>query len=161
MSEQQPLPAVISSKSELLRVQRELKAISDVMQQEQIRTEGSPALPKVSSLLQSISEEVGKNLQEAKDREALQALLQQVQQSAPVIHISFASNPSSKFLAKLTSWFRQEVHPLVLLEVGLQPSIAAGCTIRTTNKYFDLSLRKHLVGKENILFERFQEVANG
>ena len=39
------------------------------------------------------------------------------------------------------AWFRAEAHPYVLLKVGLQPNIAAGCVIRTSNKYFDLSFR--------------------
>ena len=48
------------------------------------------------------------------------------------------------FVAKIVAWLRTEIHPLILLEIGLQPTIAAGCVIRTTNKYFDYSIGRHL-----------------
>jgi F0F1-type ATP synthase delta subunit len=30
---------------------------------------------------------------------------------------------------------------MVLVQIGLQPNLGAGCVVRTTNKYFDMSLR--------------------
>ena len=43
---------------------------------------------------------------------------------------------------KLLEWFRGNAHPNTLLHVGLQPELAAGCMIRTSNRYFDMSFRK-------------------
>jgi hypothetical protein len=56
-------------------------------------------------------------------------------------------------MAKLVGWFRANVHPHVLVQVGLQPNIAAGCVVRTTNKVFDLSLRNHFAQNQQVLIE--------
>ena len=49
------------------------------------------------------------------------------------------------------TWLRREIHPLVLMTVGLQPNIGAGCIVRTTNKYFDFSLRQDFANKRDLL----------
>ena len=70
------------------------------------------------------------------------------------MHISFSSEPTPIFLERLLSWIRREINPLVLLTIGLQPAIGAGCIVRTTNKYFDLSLRQTFIDKRKLLLEQ-------
>jgi F0F1-type ATP synthase delta subunit len=65
-------------------------------------------------------------------------------QKAPVMHMSFASEPSGAFMNKLIVWLRANMHPQMFVSVGLQPSIAAGCIVRTANRQFDFSLRQAL-----------------
>ena len=60
------------------------------------------------------------------------------------MHISFAAEPSVKALETILVWLRDNIHPKVLLQVGLQPAVAAGCVLRTPNKVFDMSLRAYL-----------------
>jgi F0F1-type ATP synthase delta subunit len=74
-----------------------------------------------------------------------------------VLHISFSADPSVSFLEKLMAWLRKEIHPLVLVTVGLQPSIGAGCIIRSTNKQFDLSLRQDFKKKQDMLRDKILE----
>jgi hypothetical protein len=38
-------------------------------------------------------------------------------------------------------------------QVGLQPTIAAGCVVRTSNKVFDMSLKEHLTEQEQYLMQ--------
>jgi hypothetical protein len=73
--------------------------------------------------------------------------------------MSFATDPSSAFTAKIVTWLRASIAPNVLLEVGLQPTIAAGCIVRTTNKIFDLSLRQHFADAESVLLEALEHEA--
>jgi F0F1-type ATP synthase delta subunit len=155
MSEQQKLPTTITSKADIARLLSEMTALEQTLQQQAIRKEKTET--QVSKQLQEVAANVSQKLDAEDGRKAIRDFLEQTKQSAPVVHISFASNPSSVFLEKITSWFRKEIHPLVLLQVGMQPSIAAGCTVRTTSKYFDLSLRSHLQGKNELLFERFKD----
>src|SRR5690606_10854194 len=75
---------------------------------------------------------------------------------APVIHISFPSEASPAFIAKILEWFRTEVHPHVVLHVGLQPELAAGCVVRTTNRMFDFSLRKRFEQSKKKLLESIE-----
>jgi F0F1-type ATP synthase delta subunit len=71
--------------------------------------------------------------------------------------MSFAIEPSSFMTQKIVSWFRKEVHPALMLHTGIQPTIAAGCVMRTSNKYFDFSLRQHLTASQGLLTKAIEE----
>jgi hypothetical protein len=87
----------------------------------------------------------------AEDRQRLQQFLVDIKERSPVIHVSFSADPSPLFAEKLVTWLRREIHPLLLLNIGLQPNIGAGCILRTTNKYFDFSLKQDFANKRNLL----------
>ena len=71
-----------------------------------------------------------------------------------MIHISFAADPSAAFTDKIVAWFRENIHPFVLIQVGLQPTIAAGCVVRTANHSFDFSLRQHFTKQRQLLIDK-------
>jgi F0F1-type ATP synthase delta subunit len=50
-------------------------------------------------------------------------------------------------------WLRKEIDPRIIIHVGLQPTIAAGIVLRTPNKQFDFSLRRHLYKNRDKLLE--------
>jgi hypothetical protein len=140
------VPSLIMTPTDVSRLSREITALDDYMGQEGLRHPGEPQgkLPKTSRLLDELAQTNSLNLLEQSTRQHLGAFLADVAANAPVVHISFASDPSSAFLQKIVIWFRDNVHPSVLVRVGLQPTIAAGCALQTTNQYFDLSLRRYL-----------------
>ena len=140
------VPSIIISPADVTRLRREVKAIDAYLAQEALRQPGQPQarLPRLSHVLDELTTVNTLNLLDKTTRDRLLAFLDQVATSAPVVHISFASDPSAAFLQKLVVWFRKNIHPSTLVRVGLQPTIAAGCVVRTTNKYFDLSLRQTL-----------------
>jgi hypothetical protein len=107
----------------------------------------------LSRLLDSVARENGYNLLEDKSRTELEGKLNDILGKAPLLHISFASEPSPRALEQILSWFRQNIHPQALLQVGLQPTIAAGCTLRTANKFFDMSMRDYLKQQEGYLVQ--------
>jgi F0F1-type ATP synthase delta subunit len=63
----------------------------------------------------------------------------------------------SAFISKIISWFRKEVNPQILLQVGVQPNITAGCVLRTPNKYFDLSLKQRMLQNKDSLAQKLNE----
>ncbi|HSW74955.1 MAG TPA: hypothetical protein VLG16_03735 [Candidatus Saccharimonadales bacterium] len=145
-SKQLHLPILVFGAVEVRRLQRELEALESSLQQEDIRkvkTSHQAVLPRVSRLLDALASENNCSLLKQPERQLLQNFLAQILASAPGIHMSFASDPSAAFMAKIVAWLRSNVHPNALLQIGLQPSIAAGCIVRTSNKVFDLSLRQH------------------
>jgi hypothetical protein len=93
------------------------------------------------------------------DRKQLHAFLTGVEHTAPTIHMSFASDPSSAFTAKVVMWLRSNIHPHTLLQVGLQPTIAAGTIVRTDNHVFDFSLRQRFAATEALLLQSFDTEA--
>lgn len=146
------LPNSIISKVDVGRLRRELNAIDDFVSQSKIRKAGQqPTLPRTSLNLEELAKSNNLNLLIDDNRKKLDSTLYNLYLHAPVIHMSFASDPTPSFLKKIISWLRSEIHPNILLQTGLQPSIAAGCIIQTNNKYFDLSLRKHFESKRDLI----------
>ncbi|HJP96447.1 MAG TPA: hypothetical protein VJ843_03670 [Candidatus Saccharimonadales bacterium] len=147
------LPTLIFGIVEVRRLRLELESLDEFLRGMAIRRETKFEMPRVSRMLEALGRENGKDLLKGNDRKALGDFLQEIDRSAPVIHMSFAADPSASFSAKIVGWLRANIDPLALLEVGLQPTIAAGCVVRTTNKVFDLSLRSQFSQNTELLLE--------
>lgn len=152
------LPASIVSRVDIIRLARELEAVTGTIQQQAL-AQKHEAVPPLSKVLGEIVEANKLSVSRKEDRERLAQFLKDLKTNAPSIHMSFATVPPSTFTAKLVDWLRNEIHPLLLLDIGLQPSIAAGCVIRTTNKYFDCSMRQHLLTNRPKLVEMMRSKA--
>lgn len=145
------LPTLIFGIVEVRRLRLELENLDEFLRGMAIKRETKFEMPRVSRMLEALARENQRHLLKGNDRKDLEEFLQEIDRSAPIIHMSFAADPSASFSAKIVSWLRTNVHPLALLEVGLQPTIAAGCIVRTTNKVFDLSLRNQFTHNANLL----------
>lgn len=147
------LPALVMTPSDVSRLIRELEVLDEYMRQQKLRESGQPTakLPKTTRMLDELAAENAVNLLDTGARSFLRAFLQELIAHAPIVHVSFAVDPSSAFLQKIVLWFRRNADTRTLVRVGLQPSIAAGCVVRTPNKYFDFSLRQHLQRQRYLL----------
>jgi hypothetical protein len=149
------LPVTVSSRSDVGRLLRDVEALDDFMHQTTIRSPGtSLKLPKSSRLLDELSSSNQLNMLRAEDRQRIKIFLTVVKAKAPVLHMSFSADPSPLFLERLMTYVRREIHPLALVHTGLQPTIGAGCILRTTNKYFDFSLRQRFLAQRELLLEK-------
>ena len=151
------LPVAIVGRVDLGRVQREIGQIHTALQAQALRSPTVVGLPKLSQLLDEFVQANKLNLLEISDRSNAVEFLEDIKNNSPRVHVSFSADPSAQFMAKITTWFRQNVHPTVLIAVGLQPGIGAGCVVRTPNKYFDLSLGKSLADNRELLIRRLRE----
>lgn len=152
------LPIAVSSPVDLGRVIRELDALDNALNQEELRThQSATSIPKMSELLNQTIELNKLDLLQSTHRKLLMQFLVSIRDRAPRMHMSFSADPSPQFTAKLTSWLRENVHPLVLITFGLQPSIGAGCVVRTTNKYFDFSLGASLMKNRELVMKSLRE----
>jgi hypothetical protein len=146
------LPPSLISRVDATRLGRELETMATALDQQVHR--GDKAEPvRLSQILEALAELNQLDLTTAQDRDRLAKFLKDLKKDAPTIHMSFAAEPPSLFTAKIINWLRDEVHPLMLLDIGLQPSIGAGCIIRTNSKYFDCSIRQHLIQNKLKLIE--------
>ncbi|MDB5166479.1 MAG: hypothetical protein JWM37_551 [Candidatus Saccharibacteria bacterium] len=151
------LPNSIVTATDLARMRLELERVNETMLQNRLREPKKTAgPPRVSQRLEQLFDLAGVKLTHEGDREQILKELNHLQKTAPKIKLSFATDPSDEFLAKIIGWFRQNIHPQVLMTVGLQPSIAAGFVMRTPSKYFDCSMRKHLNDHKGMLAEALQ-----
>lgn len=160
--EQKPdiaLPLSVITVSDARRLMQELESVDDFIVQTKIRTPGKQVqLPKTSKTLDDLSTQNNLNLLLEDDCKLAKNFLKTLLQTAPIIHISFASDPPAQFLAKILWWFRENISKVVLLEIGLQPTIAAGCVVRTANRVFDLSLRKRLQEYRSVLLDNLERL---
>ncbi len=146
------LPLLVVSPVDVGRLIREIETIDGVMDQAALRGETQdPKLPRTSLLMDKTIAMNKLNLAQPLDRQIMQEYLEYVKAKAPVLHISFSADPSTAFLEKFMAYLRREIDPLVLLTIGLQPNIGAGCIVRSTNKYFDFSLKQDFAAKRQLL----------
>lgn len=147
-----PLGAV--TRADVGRLAQEAESIDNFLQSAAVRQPGTAVqLPKTSNLFDELVNMNKINLLLPADRQLLMKFLEQLRMNAPTIHISFSSDPSPSFQVKLITWIRQQIDPNMLLRIGLQPSIGAGCMVRSTNKVFDFTLRQKFLDKKPALVE--------
>lgn len=148
------LPLGVVGKMDAGRLVREAEALENFLRQAEIRTPGTALqMPKTSRLMDELITQNGLNPLHAPDRLQIKQFLSDVYHKAPIMHMSFAVDPSPMFTRKLMAVLRQDIHPHVLVQIGMQPDIGAGCLIRTDSMYFDLSL-------QNRFAKRREELAN-
>ncbi len=149
------LPISVISRSDIGRLLREIDGLEAAMQRKSVQAD-QQLLP-ASRLLDDLGEQNKLNLLQAEDRKNLKLFLSGVRESAPVLHFSFSVDPSARFLNSLLIWLRREIHPQVLLQIGLEPTIGAGCVLRTTNRFFDFSLRSYFDSQRELLMNKLKE----
>lgn len=156
------LPNSVVSQVDVARLMRELGALGDFFISTQARQAGASVQPPRSSgALEQLASENKLNLLDGQHRQQLNDALNTLLGQAPLIHISFAAEPSPKALDRIVSWLRSNIHPQTLLQVGLQPTIVAGCVVRTPNRVLDLSMRAYLKQQEPYLVELIAGAARG
>lgn len=149
------LPVSVASPGDVGRLLMELEDINETLLQLGLRKGGDEVkMPKTGKLMDQTVEVNKLNLLRETDRVRLEHFLTDIKQRSPVLHISFSADPSPTFTDKLMTWLRKEIHPFVLITVGLQPTIGAGCIVRSTNKQFDFSLQQDFVKKRDLLISR-------
>lgn len=154
-AEQLLLPIGVVTRADVGRLMRETEAVDNFLTQSATRQPGTAVqLPKTSHLLDEMVAANKLNLLQTADREKLRDFLKIIRTKAPILHISFNSDPSPIFQQRLITWIRQQMHPYILLQIGLHPSIGAGCVVRTTNKFFDFSLRQKFSEQRMLLISK-------
>lgn len=147
------LPLGVSTKKDLMMLSRELSTFSNQVYQSIMHHEKPIKYPPISDNLRQFI--VLNQVDFKNSRKCQQAItsLGEIKKYAPIVHISFAQNPPIDVIQKITAWFRSQVDPNCLITIGLQPSIAAGIILKTTNKQFDFSIRQRLESKKEKLKE--------
>lgn len=151
------IPLSVMTKRDVARLVRELDELEDTLRQASLQKKPGSTTVSISQSLRETAHVNNIELKTVAARKQLREDLTNLKTTAPIMHISFAASPRADFLSKIAGWFRREVHPHALLEVGLQPSIAAGCVLRTNSKYFDFSLRRRMIDSKDLLAKSLRE----
>src|SRR3989338_10666155 len=116
------LPPEIVGKADINNLLREL----ELLESELIKLKGQASLSasqkntllKVTNELAQTAAGNSYDLKIANDRQKLTRILTDVRDQAPLLHISFAAEPSPKVTQTILSWLRGNVHRYVLLHIG-------------------------------------------
>jgi F0F1-type ATP synthase delta subunit len=156
------LPTGVVSQVDTARLIRELNSLEDFFTAANARHAGTPMTPpRLTRMLDALAKDNNCNLLDQAQRQKLVGQLDQVLKTAPLLQVSFATEPPPRILEQILVWLRSNIHPQTLLQVGLQPTIAAGCMLRTPNKVFDMSLRSHLREQESYLVKLIAGAVHG
>lgn len=155
------LPVGVVGPGDVRQLRRNLEQLEDTLQQMRLRTNAPVAkLPRASRALEEFAATNRLNLLLPDDRQRAAAFLGNVLAHAPVLHMSFAAEASRAFTTEIILWLRQNIAADVLLSVGLEPTLAAGCMLRTPVRQYDLSLRARFAAQTGLLAEKLHgEVA--
>lgn len=145
------LPTLVFGLVEVRRLQREIDDLDAFLRQMALRKNTKFEMPRVSRMLDALASENSCDLLKGTERAVLIEFLKSVEATSPSIHMSFAADPSAAFTARVVGWLRANIDPLILLQIGLQPTLAAGCVVRTNNKVFDMSLRQRFTDQRQLL----------
>lgn len=156
------LPLSVVTQADIARIVREINSLNDFFVSTKLRESGSPMQPaRLTRVLDQISKDNQINLLEEDQRNKLAENLEKIIEKAPLLHVSFATEPSAIAVEKILDWLRQNIHPYALVQVGLQPTIAAGIILRSGNKVFDLSLRENLKKQQSYLAKLIEGAVRG
>ena len=153
------LPVQITGRTDINRLLRELEQIEQASISSAAAKTQAPLAPSPSNMLTQVATANGYDLSRDDSRQQLAAALAKIHDHAPLLHISFASEPSPKVIETLLEWLRSNIHVYALLQVGLAPAIGAGCVLRTPNKIFDLSLGASLQKQKPYLVQLIKGAA--
>jgi len=156
------LPLSVVTQADIARIIREINSLNDFFVSTKLRESGSPMQPaRLTRVLDQISKDNQINLLEEDQRNKLAENLEKIMEKAPLLHVSFATEPSAIAVEKILDWLRKNIHPYALVQVGLQPTIAAGIILRSGNKVFDLSLRENLKKQQSYLAKLIEGAVRG
>lgn len=150
------LPPELTGQTDINRLLRELETLDGAMVGQQAGTQPS----KITNLLLETANANGYKLADPFHRQHITEQLTKIHDRAPLLHISFAAEPSPKVIQTVLAWLRANIHRYALLQIGLQPAIAAGCVLRTPNKIFDMSLGASLQKQKPFLLQLIQKALN-
>lgn len=149
------LPLGLASKHDLIGLQREVDQLLNEQLQARVSATSAGVRRNISTpslILGELLHLSGLQQTEA-DLAQVKLSLGALREHAPVVRLSFASEPSHEVVVKLAEWFRRQVDARIFLQIGVQPSIAGGVVVHTDKRRYDLSLRQELLSKNELFIK--------
>ena len=158
MSQAEPalvVPPTLVSRSDASRLVREVEILDDTIRAQMLRGHTAD-ISRVSQILADIAAANKLDLTNEGQRLQLKEAIRTLKSKSPVVHVIFAEEPRPEFMHQLVAWMRDTLHPATLIHVGLQPSIVAGCIVRTPSHIYDFSIQHILKSKKPMLVQALQ-----
>lgn len=142
------LPNSIGGKRDLILATRQVEQILSDRLQDEVRERFGAKKVGTNAGQQMLSELLELNgLKD--DTQSLKTLLQQmegIRQHASQVRIAFAQEPDQDLYKRVVKWFRDQIDPGALVQIGVQPAIGAGFILQTPARRYDFSLKTKILG---------------
>jgi hypothetical protein len=159
------LPIGVVSRTDLSRLVMEFERVDNELTDATARAKsGSKKRLDVQAMSANLNDFIESNgllIKTARERTRILKELRILKQKAPIIHMTFATVADPQSLERICGWLRSNIHPQVVVGVGLQPDLIAGVYLRTPNHVHDLSLRDKLKDKRGLLVNELKAVHHG
>ena len=150
------LPPNIANKRDIVQTLREIESIQEALLQHKVAKEQvqqDRSIPAIGERLDNLLK-VNDLKRDGESLKHLHEKLVRIREYAPRVRVSFASEPEAEVTEKVVGWFRKELGLPVLVNFGVQPSIAGGFILQTDTHRYDFSLREHILNS----VDKFREV---
>lgn len=158
------LPDGVLRRVDIARLVREAENIENSTVAAAVRTRVTKVQKRRSPLSDQLAEFLEVNSLEvstSRQRSKLVTELRKLKDTAPVVHLTFASVADIESIKKVVAWLRTQVHPQIVVDVGLQPDLIGGVYVRTTNRVHDLSIRARLSASRGVIKQQLEELCAG
>lgn len=158
------LPPALVTRADLSRLSRDIESIDNDLEAQKARNHATGksgyAMPVLSRALNDFAELNKLDLSDDQTRMLVKDQVKALKEKAPVLHMTFAVEADLESIQKLVAYVRQEIHPLALISVGLQPSLVGGVYLRTPNHVHDFSIRNRLASTHGIILQDLERGNN-
>jgi len=154
MNGQLTLPPSVVTKLDVSHLVSELEQIDNQQTADTVREKvggqaqaGALLSEQLTDFLQQNQLTIGDGL----ERSELIKRVRTLKENVPIIHLTFAVAADRESLRQLVEWVRSSLHPQAVIDVGMQPALIAGVSVRTPNRVHDLSMRSVLKKNHGLL----------
>lgn len=139
------LPNSLYSADQVLAVAEELHQYGRTLKPSARSRKESELSPEAAAMLETLPKA---DRDQVAEIEALREALEQLASTAPAVTLVVAAPPSQALKQELTGWLRTNVRPKLLVNFHVDPEIAGGVVIRSTNHIYDCSFRTGLMSHQ-------------
>ncbi len=145
------LPLDTYSPDQLSELVLELQDLASAVRDNTARNTGEQAV-----LSPGLTELLAANKIDQTDIAAVEALGKDAQvtlDKAPTVHVLLASMPNRTVKRQFSQWFREQIHPLVLLTFAARTDLGGGAVVQAGSHLYDLSFRRGIIDNKKRLTE--------
>jgi hypothetical protein len=158
MAETLKLPDTVYSPDQLQYCSQELHELSERILAEKRGAKARSDLTLAQSTLDLIATLPASKHSEPTALDNLADRLGELLQKAPVVHVTLPAPAGRAMRQEFVSWFRQHCAADALLVFQVNPDIAGGMVVRTTNEVHDFSFRHLLMANPQHFVEVLENV---
>lgn len=152
------LPSQLHTPDQFGRILLELRNYTSKLRDRAVRRQVADIvgeeMPPLSSLSNKVLEANGVTPAKGDAIDSLVQQLETLRKGAPVAHLTLVELPDSAARQELADWFRNSVHPHVLLTFAGRSDIGGGFLLRVGARQYDCTFRSQLLANKNIIGKR-------